>query len=143
MSRESATARDKTDHSSLFLSACSTHRRDDAGAFAAPNRQAEGEVHGFIAGYRMTLGVAPLRFAPKMISAEWKALMFLSACSTHRRGDAGAFAAANRQAEGEVHGFTAGYRMTLGAPPSRFAKNDVGGMEGLIGVLGTVGGACA
>jgi hypothetical protein len=39
-----------------FLSACSTHRRDDAGAFAAPNRQAEGEVYGLIAGYRMTLG---------------------------------------------------------------------------------------
>jgi len=42
--------------------------------FAAPNRQAEGEVHGFTAGYRMTLGAAPSRFAPKMMSAEWKAL---------------------------------------------------------------------
>ena len=31
--------------------------------------------------------------------------------------------------------------MTLGAAPSRFAPNDVGGMEGLIGVLCTVGGA--
>jgi hypothetical protein len=100
---------------SAFLSACSTQRRDDAGAFAAPNRQAEGEVYGFTAGYRMTLGAAPSRFAPKMMAGEWKALsVFLSACSTYRRDDAGAFAAPIRQAEGEIHGFTAGFRMTLG-----------------------------
>ncbi len=51
----------------------------------------------------MTLGAAPSRFAPKMISAECKALCRFSACSTHGRDNAGAFAAPNRQAEGEVH----------------------------------------
>ena len=128
MSCESATARDKSDHSSLFLSAWSTHRRDDAGAFAGPNRQAEGEVHAFTAGYRVTLGAAPSRCTPKMMSAEWRALsVFLSAWSTHRRDDAVAFAAPNRRAEGEVHAFIAGYRMTLGAAPSRFAPKMMSG----------------
>jgi hypothetical protein len=83
MSCESATARDKSDHSPLFLSAWSTYRRGDAGAFAAPNRQAEGEVHAFIAGYRMTLGAAPSRFAPKMMAAEWRALWRFSALGRH------------------------------------------------------------
>jgi hypothetical protein len=46
----------------------------DAGAFVAPNRQRKGEIHAFTAEYRMTLGAAPSRFAPKMMSAEWKAL---------------------------------------------------------------------
>ena len=69
----------------------------------------------------MTLQAAPSRFAPKMMSGEWKPYGIRSAWSTHRRGDAGAFAAPNRQAEGEVHGFIAGHCMTLGAAPSRFA----------------------
>jgi hypothetical protein len=121
MSCESATARDKSDHSSLFLSACSTYRRGDAGAFAAPIRQAEGEVRGFIAGYRMTLGVAPSRFAPKMMSGNGRPYGVSQRLLDTSARRCRPFAAPNRQAEGEVYGFIAGYRMTLGAAPSRFA----------------------
>jgi len=137
MSCESATARDKSDHSSLFLRACSTYWRDDAGAFDAPNRRAEGEVHGFIAGYRMTVGAAPSRFAPKMMAAEWRALSaFLSAWSTYRRDDAGAFDAPNRRAEGEVYGLHRRISHdSRGRTVTFCAKNDGGGMQGLMAFL--------
>jgi hypothetical protein len=123
----SATARDKSDHSSLFLSACSTYRRGDAGAFAAPIRQAEGEVRGFIAGYRMTLGVAPSRFAPKMMSGNGRPYGVSQRLLDTSARRCRPFAAPNRQAEGEVYGFIAGYRMTLGAAPSRFAPKMMSG----------------
>jgi hypothetical protein len=122
MSCESATARDKSDHSSLFRSACSTHRRDDAGAFAAPNRQAEGEVHGLHRRISHdTRGRTVALCAKNDVEGMEGLMAFRSAWSTHRRDDAGAFAAPNRQADGEVHAFTAGYRMTLGAAPLRCA----------------------
>ena len=105
-----------------LLSACSTHRRDDAGAFAAPNRQAEGEVHGLHRRISHdTRGRTVALCAKNNVEGMEGLMAFRSAWSTYRRDDADAFAAPNRQADGEVHAFTAGYRMTLGAPPPRFA----------------------
>jgi hypothetical protein len=126
MSCESATARNKSDHSSLFLSACSTHRRDDAGAFAAPNRQAEGEVHGFTAGYRMTLGAAPSRFAPKMISAEWRALSVSLVPSAGPARERGRAWRANRQLcpRSETLPVLRNFRLRYGLPCEFESAND-------------------
>jgi hypothetical protein len=92
----------------------------------------------------MTLGAAPSRFAPKMMAAEWRALSaFLSLVDISARR-CRPFAAPNRQAEGEVHGLTAGYRMTLGAAPSRFAPKMMSGeWKALSASLVPSAGPCA
>jgi len=70
----------------------------------------------------MTLGAAPSRFAPKMISAEWKALWRYAAIARHigktmqavRRAELSGGRRSARTSPEDI-------AMTLGAAPSRFA----------------------
>jgi len=83
----------------------------------------------------MTLGAAPSRFAPKIMAAEWKALWRFAALARH----IGETMPAVRRAES-----SGGRRSTWlhrrishdtrGRTFTFCAKNDGGGMEGLIGV---------
>jgi hypothetical protein len=90
----------------------------------------------------MTLGAAPSRFAPKMILAEWRALWCFSALARHI-GEA--MPAVRRARSSGGRRSTRLHRRishdSRGRTVAICAKNDVGGMEGFIGVLGTVGGA--
>ena len=142
MSCESATARDKSDHSSLFLSACSTHRRDDAGRSPRRIVRRKAKCTDFTGGYRNDTRGRTFTFCAKNDGGGMEGLMaFLSACSTHRRDDA---ARSPRQIVRRKPKCRFHRRIshdTRGRTAAFCAKNDVGGMEGLIGFLGSVGGA--
>jgi len=90
----------------------------------------------------MTLGAAPSRFAPKMMASEWKALWRFSALGRHIGETMQARSPrriVRRKAKCRLHRRVS--HDTRGRTVAFCVENDLGGMEGLIGFLGTVGGA--
>ena len=92
----------------------------------------------------MTLGAAPSRFAPKMMAAEWKALWRFAAIARHIGETMRRVRRAKSSGGSRSAGFTAGYRMTLGAAPPRFAPKMMSGeWKALSASLVASAGPCA